>query len=247
VPRRGISFQPAARAGRAALAVRTRQFPSGTLSSSSVETGTLTSPLDSRLHRWLSPGEVPRPADLIFVFAGGMDRKNYALELFRQDFAPAILLSVGRFEIRRFSKMSLPVPLDLLEMAQPVPPPRRHYFVFFCGQTVQVELIARERLGTLSEVRALVRWLAQHPEIRSLLVVSSEAHLRRIRMSCRALLPSQVPVAYVAAASAYQSKAEQGPPPPSHMDDLLELLKLSVYWMLLKLRKTEESAYERRR
>jgi hypothetical protein len=49
------------------------------------------------------------------------------------------MFSVGRFEIRRFSKMRLPVPLDLLKLAQGVPPPERHYFAFFEGQEVRVE------------------------------------------------------------------------------------------------------------
>jgi len=202
-----------------------------------METITRTSPPCSRLHPWLSPSEPPRPADLIFVLAGGMDRKNYAFELFRQSLAPAALFSVGRFEIRRFSKMALPVPLDLLEIAQPVPPPQRHYFVFFRGHTVHAERIPVQRFGTLTEVRALAGWLAQHPEIRSLLVVSTEAHLRRIRLCCRALLPQELHVTYVAAPPVHLRTPEQGAPPPGRKADLRELLKLFVYWILLKLRK----------
>ena len=89
-----------------------------------------------RLRAWLSPVDTPRKADLIFVLAGRMHRKECALELFREGLAPRILLSVGRFEIRRFSKMALPASLDLLKLAQAVPPSQRHYFVFFEGEEV---------------------------------------------------------------------------------------------------------------
>ena len=89
-----------------------------------------------RLRVWLSPVDTPRKADLIFVLAGRMHRKECALELFREGLAPRILLSVGRFEIRCFSKMALPVLLDLLKLAQDVPTPPRHYFVFFEGEEV---------------------------------------------------------------------------------------------------------------
>jgi hypothetical protein len=59
-----------------------------------------------RLHAWLSPADAPQSADLIFVLAGRVYRKEYALDLFRQGLAPRILFSVSRFEIRRFSKMA---------------------------------------------------------------------------------------------------------------------------------------------
>jgi hypothetical protein len=89
-----------------------------------------------RLRAWLSPVDTPRKADVIFVLAGRMHRKECALELFRQGLAPRILLSVGRFEIRRFSKMALPASLDVLKLAEAVPPSQRHYFVFFEGEEV---------------------------------------------------------------------------------------------------------------
>src|ERR1700758_731610 len=100
------------------------------------------------LRAWLSPADTPRPVDLLFVLAGRVARKEFALRLFQENLAPRILFSVGRFEIRRFSKMQLPVPLDLLNLAQELPPPQRHYFAFFHAQRVQVELIPPRRFGT---------------------------------------------------------------------------------------------------
>jgi hypothetical protein len=207
-------------------------------------------PLLHRLRAWLSTADVPRSADLIFVVAGKVNRKEHALELFRQGLAPRILFSVSRFEIRRFSKMDLPVPLDLLKLAQEVPPPQRHYFVFFEGQKVRVEYVPPARFGTLTEIKTLARWLSERPDIRSVLAVSSDTHLRRIRLCCRSLLKANIQAALLAAPL---SPSEQPAPattePQRHhlqadessafisaKDDLLELFKLAIYWVLLKTR-----------
>src|SRR5437773_9216820 len=80
---------------------------------------------------------------------GQMSREHYALQLRREGFAPRILFSVGRFEIRRFSKMALPIELDLLKLAQDLPPPRRHFFVLFQGKECHVEhLLEIDRKST---------------------------------------------------------------------------------------------------
>jgi uncharacterized SAM-binding protein YcdF (DUF218 family) len=184
------------------------------------------------LHAWLSPASTPRGADLIFVLAGGMHRKEYALELFRQGLAPRILFSVSRFEIRRFSKMALPVSLDLLELAREVPPPQRHYFAFFEGQEVRTEHVSPRRFGTLTEIEALARWLSEYPDIGSVLVVSSDTHLRRIRMCCRSLLNPRLKLAFLAVPFAPNENSVFA----SAKEDLLELFKLAIYWVLLKLR-----------
>lgn len=184
------------------------------------------------LHAWLSPADTPRNADLIFVFAGKMVRKEYALELFREKHAPGILFSVGRFEIRRFSKMPLPVPLDLLKLAQALPPPQRHYFVLFRGQTVQIEHVPPKRFGTLTEIQSLARWLTQHSEIRSVLCVSSDAHLRRIRMCCRSLLPSSMELSFVAVPGPDDDSSGGA----SWLADLRELTKIPAYWVFLRFR-----------
>jgi uncharacterized SAM-binding protein YcdF (DUF218 family) len=202
------------------------------------------------LHNWLSPADPPRRADLIFVLAGRMHRKDYALALFRQGLAPRILISVGRFEIRRFSRMTLPVPLDLLGLAQEAPPPDRHYFVFFHGLEVRTEPVQPRRFGTLTEIDALARWLDAHPEIRSVLLVSSGTHLRRLRLCCRSLLSPGIELVFTAAPPSLPAPAEslssEGNKGIGQAEgkyafastpaDLLELLKLSIYWFLLKIR-----------
>jgi hypothetical protein len=145
-----------------------------------------------RLYDWLTCADPTGNADLIFTLAGRQGRKIFALELFSQMRAPSLLLSVGRFEIRRFARLMLPVPVDMVQVAASVSPLDRHFFVFFGNNEVEVERVPRGRFGTLSEIRALDAWLLGHPEVSSLLVVSSATHLRRVRMCCRAMLPRQV-------------------------------------------------------
>lgn len=150
------------------------------------------------LYDWLSPSEPIRPADAVFALAGRESRKRFALELLHCAPAPTLVLSVGRFEIRRFAQLPWPGVINLLEVASRTPPPLRHYFVSFEGGDTQVELIPRGRLGTLTEIRALVRWLERRPQIASLLVISSAPHLRRVRACCRALLPAGLPIHFIA-------------------------------------------------
>ncbi len=185
------------------------------------------------LRGWLSPSDPVSRADLIFALAGRQSRKEYALELFRQGLAPRILLSVSRFEIRRFSKLALPVPLDLLALARTVPPAQRHYFVEFEGQMFHVKQLRPGRFGTLTEIASLAHWLKGHPEVASILIVSSSSHLRRIRMCCRALLHEGVVVRLAAVPA---SSAGSGPRglEESTAAVLKELLKLPVYWMVLQ-------------
>ena len=215
-----------------------------------MQTTDSSSPRVPRLRAWLSTRDTPCSADLIFVLAGRMHRKVYGLELFRQELAQRILFSVGRFEIRRFSKMALPVSLDLLKIAQEVPPPQRHYFVCFQGQEVRVEHVLPGRFGTLTEIAALARWLEANPEVRSINVISSANHLRRIRMCCRSLLKGNPKLAFLAAplnmtqaplpvatdAPDEHTLSEEGALTPTLKGDLWELFKLAIYWVLLKFR-----------
>lgn len=208
-------------------------------------------PLLRRLHEWLSPTDSPRLADLIFVLAGRVPRKDYALELFRQQLARKLLFSVDRFEIRRFSKMSLPVPLDLLKLAQDVPPPQRHYFVLFEGQEVQVNHVPPRPFGTLYEIEFLARWLEANPKIHSLLIISDATHLRRIRLCCRYLLAPSIEIAFLAAPDSPPDSSEaatsdrhpvlsEGEPKSaihSAPAVLKELLKVLLYWPILRLQR----------
>jgi uncharacterized SAM-binding protein YcdF (DUF218 family) len=172
----------------------------------------------------------------VFVLAGEPHRKAYGLQLYRAGYAPRILLSVGRFEIRRFAELDLPYaagsePINLLA-ARPAALRERHFFVAFSAQDVSFEKIPPGRLGTLREIRALAKWCNERPEIASLIIVSSDYHLRRVRLCCRALLPKALGVTYAAV-------PEQVDVPAREL--ALELLKLPVYgavWAGVRLART---------
>jgi len=188
------------------------------------------------LSAWLSCADPLRSADAIFVLAGRESRKHYGLQLFRQGTSPRILFSVSRFEIRRFSKMQLPVPLDLLKIAADVPPPRRHYFVLFEAGKVEVEYVEPGRFGTLTEIKSLARWLNKNPKIESLLIISTGTHLRRVRLCCRSLLGTNIQRALVAAPDSPPSENDDRPGMfSSRVAELEELSKVALYWLLLKL------------
>ncbi len=150
------------------------------------------------LFDWLVCADSPAPADAIFVLAGRKSRKVFAIQLLEQGMAPRLLFSVGRFEIRRFPDLGLPRTIDLLEMAQSISPPQRHFFVLLEKQQLAAERIPVRALGTLSEIDALADWLSARPGISSLLIVSSGTHLRRLRICCRMLLPRSIRSSFLA-------------------------------------------------
>lgn len=189
---------------------------------------------------WLYCGGSLRGADAIFVLAGRENRKRYGLELFQQGLAPRILFSVARFEIRRFSRLALPVPVDLLKLASNIPPPRRHFFVLLQGQAAKVEHVRPGRFGTLTEIQAVRRWLGANPGIHSLLMVSNKSHLRRIGMCCDALLGAGIEVRLIAAPET--SDGEQNSTPLSAK--ALEMAKIALYWVILRLRRTHRQPGE---
>jgi hypothetical protein len=88
---------------------------------------------------------------LIFVFAGLEARKSYGLQLLHERPASIILLSVGRFEIRKLPNLNLPVVIDLLKLAASIPTPLRHFFVWFENGSAFAERIQIGRFGTMSD------------------------------------------------------------------------------------------------
>src|SRR5260370_4729302 len=139
---------------------------------------------------WLARMDSPCSADLIFVHAGLEIRKSFAVELYYRGLAPRILFSVGRYEIRRFVNLALLLRIDLLKMVEKVPHRLRHFLVSVAGQQLEVQRIPAGRLGTMREIEALTQWLEKRPEIKSILIVSSNIHLRRRRICCGSLLPA---------------------------------------------------------
>jgi|SRR5271157_1257999 len=191
------------------------------------------SSLLSGLYDWLAASQPLEQSDVIFVLAGRECRKHFALEMLREGWAPKLLLSVGRFEIRRFSRLELPRSLDLLAIASATVPRHRHYFVTIDSEATQVQRIAVGRLGTLSEILAFSDWLREHNLIRSATVVSSGFHLKRVRMCCRRLVPEGTRLTFVAVPD--ESRYLRGhwwrdPNEPKLV--FFELLKIAIYQLL---------------
>jgi hypothetical protein len=140
-------------------------------------------------------------SDLIFALAGEQTRKEYAVKLLSEGLAPRLLLSVARFDVRRFSQLALPFQLDLPGMAAKLSPAERHFFVFVEDGCASVRTIPNAKLGTLREIVALRAWLNEHRKIASLLVISSGFHLMRVRMCCRSLLPKCLRITFLGSSS----------------------------------------------
>jgi len=186
-----------------------------------------------RLYDWLAASDPFEQSDVVFVLAGRECRKHFALELLRDRWAPTLLLSVGRFEIRRFSNLKLPTSLDLLAIASATEPRLRHYFVKVDSETAQSQRIVVGQFGTLSEILAFSDWLRTHPWIRSATVVSSGFHLKRVRLCCHRIVPKGTRLHFVAVPDEGRCSREHWWRDPKERRLVLsELLKVAIYRLL---------------
>ncbi|HET9940539.1 MAG TPA: ElyC/SanA/YdcF family protein [Candidatus Eisenbacteria bacterium] len=121
-------------------------------------------------------------ADAIVVLAGRPERKAYGLELWKGGTAPALVLSVARFEWRAFPALGLPDDGGLAALVAQTPPRLRHFLVTLNERGAHAEWTPRGRLGTWSEALGTAR-LARSLGWRSLLLVTTEAHAARARLA----------------------------------------------------------------
>jgi uncharacterized SAM-binding protein YcdF (DUF218 family) len=139
---------------------------------------------DDRLRNYLDIASKPSPCDAIFVLAGRQQRKLHGIELWRVGYAPELILSVGRFEWRRFYDLGLPGDGGLRKLVDSVPPVDRHFFVRLWKDRAESLAVAKGRYGTLTEALAAAS-LLRKGEYRSLMVVSSGFHMRRVDLAFR--------------------------------------------------------------
>jgi len=137
---------------------------------------------------WQDP---PEAADLIFVLAGQRDRKSYGLQLLREGFSPRLILSVGRFEIRQPQALDLQCGSELIDFARSQPVERRHFFLDCNGHSQKITLVPCAGRGTYWELRTFASFLDKDSDTttKTLMVVSTSIHLRRIRYCC-GIIPS---------------------------------------------------------
>lgn len=150
-----------------------------------------TRPLEA-LFRFFAPAEAPCPADAIFVYAGQQERKEYGVVLWHQGLAPTLFLSVGRFEWRRVAALGLPGDGGLIPLVETTPAPQRHFLLRLGPEGAHARHVPPGRYGTATETQALLDAVAAGG-LRSVLVVSTGPHLRRIRILLRRLAPRDGP------------------------------------------------------
>ncbi len=179
---------------------------------------------DDRLHNYLDIASKPEPCDAIFVLAGRQERKVHGVELWRVGYAPELILSVGRFEWRPFYDLGLPRDGGLQKLVDAVPPIERHFFVREWKDRAESIAVPKGKFGTLTEALAAAN-LLREGEYRSLMVVSSGYHLRRVALAFRrALRGSGTRLVFTAVPDE---------PPESRSELLRELRKLFLYRLLL--------------
>jgi hypothetical protein len=132
---------------------------------------------------YLDIGDCPARSELIFVLAGRPERKVYGLQLYRQGFAPRLILSVGRFEVRQTVHLGFQ-DLNLRELTARTPPAKRHFFIDLTAESRRVSLAGLHHNRTYSELESLDHQL-QFETPGSLMMVSTSIHLRRVRWCCR--------------------------------------------------------------
>jgi hypothetical protein len=140
--------------------------------------------LAKQIYDFLDVGRAPHPADCIFVMAGKQERKICGIKMWRIGFSDQLILSVDRFEWRKFANLNLESDGGLVSLVPQIPAPKRHFLVHLNHQQASCSLVAKSLFGTRSEARALAGYLCK-TSIRSLMVVSSPAHLRRVAIAFR--------------------------------------------------------------
>jgi len=160
-----------------------------------------------RLYRSLAEHDAPAPSDLIFVPAGRMERKAYALDLYRAGTAPRLLLSIGRFEVSKMARMGLDWAPELIALRDKTPPRERHFLVEVDASAVRITKPALLSWNTYGEVLGLREYVEG---CRRVLVVSTDVHLRRIRTVVqRAIRDRAIDVRYCPVPEGYGSFCEE--------------------------------------
>lgn len=185
------------------------------------------------LYDWLDCGGEFCDSDLVFVHAGPKQRKVVALELYSQGNVRCLLLSMTPGEARNFAALKWPVPLQEVDAALSKLAVEQHAFVWLESGKVTADGAPLGTFGTLSEVCQLNRWLHKHGGFRSVLIISTAPHLRRVRMCCLAILPSSIGVRLFAIpAYGYWDRNKWWSLARTRVSVLLELPKLLFYFPL---------------
>lgn len=140
--------------------------------------------LAQALYDFLDVGKSPRPADCIFVLAGRQESKTYGTKMWRFGYAVQLILSVCGPERRMLSELNLESDGGLEALAAQTPQKKAHFLVRYDRQESFCVQLRPGWFALRSEVSGAAKYLREIP-VRSLLVVSSPAHLRRVSLVFR--------------------------------------------------------------
>jgi len=133
---------------------------------------------------WMRVNEPPVKADYIFPLAGNMNRMIKAAELYKEGYAPAILLSRPRILPRE--------PLDDVKLLMGYPDYDLYQFIGSMLHALDAESAIVEPFGnghasTVEEIEALKKHFnGRKPK---LLLVTSPYHARRVKMVMQDIMP----------------------------------------------------------
>lgn len=188
-----------------------------------------------KLYDSLSRNDSMRPADLIIVMAGRMERKQYGLELYRAGAAPRLILSVGRFEVSKMRGLDLEKVEELIQLRNTTAPARRHFFVKMDPSGISIERVRLSTWNTYGEVLAFRQYLAGEAA-RKVMVVSTDIHLRRVALTFAEVFREK-PVEFlycpVPDRLGFLRKAGWWTRPDDRRFVVVELLKLAGYRVIL--------------
>ena len=193
-------------------------------------------PLLARIPALLTIHDPVEPCDLVFVLAGLPERKSYGLKLLRDGITPKLVLSVARFEIRKFAATPLGDPA-MIDRARSLPAGQRHFFVEATANRTTRQLANLEGSGTFAELWAFARLLPESPL--RIGIVSTTIHMRRVHLCCRrirCLRPYQIRYYPVPRASSSLRDSEWWRSAFGRKYVLSELFKLAWYFVRFRPR-----------
>src|SRR5262249_27595087 len=124
----------------------------------------------TKIYESLALNDAVRRADLIFVVAGRMGRKQYGLVMFKAGWGTKLVLSVGRFEVSKMAKLDLSGLRELITLRDQTPPHERHFFLTVDGSGVRIEKIGLPRWSTYGEALAL-RSFVESEKLRRVIII----------------------------------------------------------------------------
>jgi hypothetical protein len=124
-----------------------------------------------------------------------MERKQYGLELYRAGIAPRLVLSVGRFEVSKMSRLEWEGFNELVALRERTRPDDRHFFVEVDPSGVHIEIAKLQRWNTYGEALGL-RQLLEGGSVGKVMIISTEIHLRRVAFTVSRVF-RDVPVKFV--------------------------------------------------